>query len=431
MDPPTRRLRARPDEYDLALVERAPLPPHERSWRHPSEVAADARRELVAERPSTTARTAALTGGTATILLVGIVVLSLTPRGSVAPTAMSSSPVQRIASASLSGGTSTTVTVTVTTPAPRSLDGRSNSLSSTVPGASVSPARPAATTPDGRNAEPAPTGSPGRDPDPDPSPNGETAPASPSDAPDPPIDTGSGTGTDTGTDAETGRDRTTGTDTDANTSTDTSTDTGTDPGTAGTAPDAARTTEIAGNRVPGTATGSDTGSAPPKTSRPTARPATGEEPPLAIEVGSQGLAVLPSQALPAGHDGTATVIVVLLHSGSVATATVVDAGHGHGLAVVHIVDTIERVDTGYQQDRPFEIATAIPHDTEVVTVMTSEPFTVEFGGIGSVLVDVIDGTAVLDADGSLIGLYIDGHTPGGGRLIPVDVALADAIATPG
>lgn len=112
----TRRLRVRHHEYDLDLVERAPLPPHERSWRHPSELAADARRDLVAERASTTARTAALTGGTATILLVGIVVFALTPRGPGNPSAMSSSPVERIAIASLSVPLGSAPTAT-TTPA--------------------------------------------------------------------------------------------------------------------------------------------------------------------------------------------------------------------------------------------------------------------------------------------------------------------------
>lgn len=93
----------RPDHgYDLAFVERAPLPPHERSWRHPSEIAADTRREITAEQPSRSTRTAALLGGTATIVLFGVAVFSLTPTAD-GPTATGSTPVQGLSSAALAG----------------------------------------------------------------------------------------------------------------------------------------------------------------------------------------------------------------------------------------------------------------------------------------------------------------------------------------
>jgi hypothetical protein len=88
----SRRPQEPPQEYDLAFVERAPLPPHERTWRHPSEVAADSAIAMSAERPSATARTMALLTGTAGVLLIGIFVLSITPRGGNEPLATSSTP---------------------------------------------------------------------------------------------------------------------------------------------------------------------------------------------------------------------------------------------------------------------------------------------------------------------------------------------------
>lgn len=77
-------------------MERAPLPPHERSWRHPSELAADARASIRTERASTTARVGALLGGTAAIGVFGLGVLAFTPNGDDGPAATGSSPIQRL-----------------------------------------------------------------------------------------------------------------------------------------------------------------------------------------------------------------------------------------------------------------------------------------------------------------------------------------------
>lgn len=105
-----RRLLRTGHGYALAFVERAPLPPHERSWRHPSELAADTRQEIRTERPSRSVRTAALTGGTLTIVLVGAVVLSLTPRGAANPTVAGSTPLpQRITSVALASPATDTI----------------------------------------------------------------------------------------------------------------------------------------------------------------------------------------------------------------------------------------------------------------------------------------------------------------------------------
>jgi hypothetical protein len=71
-------------------VERAPLPPHERAWRHPSELAAANRAALSADEPSSTSRTIALVGGAAGVLAVALLVLTLAPRRNDTPVAVSS-----------------------------------------------------------------------------------------------------------------------------------------------------------------------------------------------------------------------------------------------------------------------------------------------------------------------------------------------------
>lgn len=65
--------------YDLAFVESGPLPPHERSWRHPSEIAAEERRVVQTESGSGSVRAIALAGGTLGLLAIGLTVLTLTP----------------------------------------------------------------------------------------------------------------------------------------------------------------------------------------------------------------------------------------------------------------------------------------------------------------------------------------------------------------
>jgi hypothetical protein len=72
-------------------VERAPLPPHERAWRHPSELAAANRSALSAEESNGTSRTIALIGGAAGVLAVALLVLTLAPqRAEPDPVAVSS-----------------------------------------------------------------------------------------------------------------------------------------------------------------------------------------------------------------------------------------------------------------------------------------------------------------------------------------------------
>jgi len=71
-------------------VERAPLPPHERAWRHPSELAEANRSALSAEAPNGTLRIVALVGGAAGVLAVALLVLTLAPQRTDDPVAVSS-----------------------------------------------------------------------------------------------------------------------------------------------------------------------------------------------------------------------------------------------------------------------------------------------------------------------------------------------------
>jgi hypothetical protein len=65
--------------YAHRIVERAPLPPHERTWRHPSELAAGARADLVAEPASTSAKLLSISVGTITLLALAVIMVSFTP----------------------------------------------------------------------------------------------------------------------------------------------------------------------------------------------------------------------------------------------------------------------------------------------------------------------------------------------------------------
>ena len=75
-------------------MEPGPLPPHERQWRHPSELAAATRAEIRHEKPSGFVRGAALLGGTTTAVLMGFLVLSLTPERAHGPTVTGSVPIR-------------------------------------------------------------------------------------------------------------------------------------------------------------------------------------------------------------------------------------------------------------------------------------------------------------------------------------------------
>lgn len=82
-------------------MEPGPLPPHERTWRHPSEVAAEERVLLTAESAAPSTRVLALTTGTFGLLAVAVLVLTVTPHRNEAPIAIgvTTSPVASVAPA--------------------------------------------------------------------------------------------------------------------------------------------------------------------------------------------------------------------------------------------------------------------------------------------------------------------------------------------
>ncbi len=74
--------------YDLVFVEPGPLPPHERSWRHPSELGPT---RVDVDDPSRRSHTnlVALAGGAMAVLAVATMVVAMTPRTSGGPVALS------------------------------------------------------------------------------------------------------------------------------------------------------------------------------------------------------------------------------------------------------------------------------------------------------------------------------------------------------
>jgi hypothetical protein len=86
--------------YDLAFVEHGPLPPHERSWRHPSELGPTRADVEVADSTGRTPMMA-LAGGTLAVMAVAVMVVAMTPRTSQGPIALSATttPIITIATA--------------------------------------------------------------------------------------------------------------------------------------------------------------------------------------------------------------------------------------------------------------------------------------------------------------------------------------------
>ena len=73
----------------------APLPPHERAWRHPSELAAST---VEVEEPVGGSRALVLATGLAAVMLAAVMVVALTPPRSNAPTAVSATTLPAITS---------------------------------------------------------------------------------------------------------------------------------------------------------------------------------------------------------------------------------------------------------------------------------------------------------------------------------------------
>lgn len=70
-------------------MEHGPLPPHERTWRHPSELAAEEQAVLRGETSPSVSRAVALTTGTLGLFAIAVLVLAVTPGNHAQPIAVS------------------------------------------------------------------------------------------------------------------------------------------------------------------------------------------------------------------------------------------------------------------------------------------------------------------------------------------------------
>ena len=119
--------------YDLAFVEHGPLPPHERTWRHPSELAAQEHALARAETATTTTRMFAFTTGTLGLLAVGLLMLAVTPNRSGSPVAISATTTPAAADGSPAVATTALASVTETSDRnPVALRGRSDALATPI-----------------------------------------------------------------------------------------------------------------------------------------------------------------------------------------------------------------------------------------------------------------------------------------------------------
>lgn len=74
-----RRLPRTKRHYYVSFVAQVPPPPHERTWRHPSEMASGQRSALDSERPSTTVRAVGTLSATVGFILIGLGLVLLSP----------------------------------------------------------------------------------------------------------------------------------------------------------------------------------------------------------------------------------------------------------------------------------------------------------------------------------------------------------------
>ena len=119
--------------YDLVFVEPGPLPPHERSWRHPSELG-PTRLDVDDAVRRTRTNLVAFAGGTMAVLAVATMVVAITPRTANGPVAMiaTTTPitVRAILVPTVATEPTTPVTTPVTAPETTPLDPRTAMLTS-------------------------------------------------------------------------------------------------------------------------------------------------------------------------------------------------------------------------------------------------------------------------------------------------------------
>jgi hypothetical protein len=104
--------------YDVSFVEPGPLPPHERSWRHPSELG-PTRVEIDDSSRRSHAGLLALGGGAAAVLAVAAMVVAMTPRTSNGPVALSATTTPITARAIIEAPSTTVAPAATRSLAPR------------------------------------------------------------------------------------------------------------------------------------------------------------------------------------------------------------------------------------------------------------------------------------------------------------------------
>ena len=96
--------------YDLSFVEHGPVPPHERTWRHPSELAAEERELARAEAVPATSKVFAITTGTIGLLAIAVLLVTVTPSRHSQPIAINATTIPRFGDADGSGDDAAGVT---------------------------------------------------------------------------------------------------------------------------------------------------------------------------------------------------------------------------------------------------------------------------------------------------------------------------------
>lgn len=134
---------------------------------------------------------------------------------------------------------------------------------------------------------------------------------------------------------------------------------------------------------------------------------------LATPIGSGRYALVLRASLTSAGSGP---VELVLPSGRITSGEIVDTGASIGDTVLVHVDDHE---PGH------EMAERRPHERDLVTVMASPPIEVALADLGEVDIEVAEGTAVVDAEGHLVGLC-SRRRGGGVRLVevPSDVTAA-------
>lgn len=131
---------------------------------------------------------------------------------------------------------------------------------------------------------------------------------------------------------------------------------------------------------------------------------------LATPIGAGEYALVLRASLPTAAGG---MVEVVLPSGRVTSGEVMDDSTSGDAVLVHLHD----------HEPGHEVAERRPHERDVVMVMSSPPIEVALADLDRV--EVVEGTAVVDAEGHLVGLC--GKRRGGGvRLVEVPSDVTDA-----